>query len=98
MMIVQFMAVAQPVYETHWIGRAAHPIAAVFLVALAALSIWDVDFGPVWARFRYWAASGMQLVCLIPVNVKGEAGNGVVIGRLAAFIAVVAALLRRKEA
>ena len=79
-------------------GWAAHPVAPVFLVALAILFVANINFGPGWMRFRYWIASALLVVCLIPVNVQGESGNGVTFGALAVLATIVAALFRRKEA
>ncbi len=79
-------------------GWGAHPIAPVILAILAALFIFNIDFGPGWMRFRFWIAGALLAVCLIPVNVEGAFGNGVVVGWFAVVLTVIAALLRRKEA
>jgi hypothetical protein len=81
-------------------GWAAHPIALLALPALAALFFFNINFGPAWMRFRYWIACAVLVVCLIPVNVGDERqwGNGEVVGGFIIVIAIIAALMRKKEA
>lgn len=79
-------------------GWTAHQTAPIPVVLPAVPFASDIDFGPIWMRFRYWIASAMLAICLIPINVDGDSGSCVMIGRLAVFIVIIAALFRQKEA
>jgi hypothetical protein len=48
------------------VGWAAHPQAAIILVALAVVFVLNLKLGATWDRWRYWIALAALAVCLLP--------------------------------